>query len=122
MTIQSHSAEGWSSYLGVATQWMPNFLQTMGSHTSLGHNSMICMMECQTSYIVSFIKQVGAVVVWGLMADKKNTITRMTTRFSSFTYNHAHADARCQRRGGHAQARGGGGLHAGDEAVRAVCR
>lgn len=38
---------------------MPNFLMTMGSHTSLGHNSMITMMECQTNFIVSFIKQVS---------------------------------------------------------------
>jgi hypothetical protein len=39
---------------------MPNYLMTMGSHTSLGHNSMICMMECQTNFIVSFLKQVRA--------------------------------------------------------------
>lgn len=58
-SFPTNSAEGWSSYLGIATKGMPNFLMTMGSHTSLGHNSMIAMMECQTNYIVSFIKQVS---------------------------------------------------------------
>lgn len=39
---------------------MPNFCMTMGSHTTLGHNSMVAMMECQTTFIVSFIKQMRA--------------------------------------------------------------
>lgn len=48
---------GWTSYLGVTTQDMPNFGTTLGSNTALGHNSIVLMIEAEVAYIVSYLRQ-----------------------------------------------------------------
>lgn len=47
---------GASAYLGVAVAGFPNFFVMYGPNTNLGHNSIIYMIECQTRYILEWIK------------------------------------------------------------------
>jgi cation diffusion facilitator CzcD-associated flavoprotein CzcO len=64
MEIQGMEArslhEGWKegaeAYLGITVSGFPNFLMMYGPNTNLGHNSIIFMIECQSRYIVGYIR------------------------------------------------------------------
>lgn len=43
--------EGENAHLGITVNGFPNFFLVVGPNTALGHNSMIFMIEAQTSYV-----------------------------------------------------------------------
>jgi hypothetical protein len=47
---------GAQAYYGLTISGYPNFFMLYGPNTNLGHNSIIFMMECQMSYILSAIR------------------------------------------------------------------
>jgi len=49
--------EGAQAYLGLTVPGFPNFFMTYGPNTNLGHNSIIFMIECQSSYILQCIER-----------------------------------------------------------------
>ncbi|KAM5341977.1 hypothetical protein ACJ41O_015008 [Fusarium nematophilum] len=51
-------AKGASALYGVTVESLPNFGILYGPNTNLGHNSIILMIEAQTRYIVTLIKEV----------------------------------------------------------------
>jgi cation diffusion facilitator CzcD-associated flavoprotein CzcO len=44
--------EGAEAYLGITVPGFPNLFQMTGPNTSLGHNSIVFMIECQVRYIM----------------------------------------------------------------------
>src|SRR5436305_1742021 len=56
-TLDDLWADGPQAHLGVAVAGMPNFFLIYGPNTNLGHNSIVFMLECQYSYIVSCIEE-----------------------------------------------------------------
>ncbi len=48
--------DGAESYLGISTHGYPNMFQLIGPNTTLGHNSLIFMIEAQAHYILEAIK------------------------------------------------------------------
>ncbi len=57
---------GAEAHLGMTMPGFPNFFMLYGPNTSLGHNSVIFMVECQTAYVVQMLQHmqsVGATVV-----------------------------------------------------------
>ena len=58
-------ADRWSerpeAYLGMAVPGFPNFFILYGPNTSLGHNSVIFMIECQVEYIKKLLQRMRAV-------------------------------------------------------------
>jgi cation diffusion facilitator CzcD-associated flavoprotein CzcO len=48
--------DGAEAYLGLTVAGFPNFFLMYGPNTNLGHNSIIFMIECQTSYIMDAIR------------------------------------------------------------------
>ena len=48
--------EGAEAYLGITHTGFPNFYLMYGPNTNLGHNSIILMIESQTSYILSALE------------------------------------------------------------------
>ena len=48
------------AYLGLTISGFPNFFMMYGPNTNLGHNSIIFMIECQTSYILECLRQMDA--------------------------------------------------------------
>jgi cation diffusion facilitator CzcD-associated flavoprotein CzcO len=54
--------DGAEAYLGITHTGFPNFFMMYGPNTNLGHNSIVVMIEAQTRYILSCLKQL----------DKKN--------------------------------------------------
>jgi cation diffusion facilitator CzcD-associated flavoprotein CzcO len=55
--------DGAEAYLGITHTGFPNFFMMYGPNTNLGHNSIVVMIEAQTRYILSCLKQL----------DKKNS-------------------------------------------------
>ena len=49
---------GAESYYGILTKGFPNLFQLVGPNTTLGHNSIIFMIEAQVEYILKLLKQV----------------------------------------------------------------
>ena len=47
---------GAESYYGILTKSFPNLFQLVGPNTTLGHNSIIFMIEAQVEYIIKLIK------------------------------------------------------------------
>jgi len=47
---------GAEAYLGVAVAGFPSFFMLYGPNTNLGHNSIIFMLECQVSYVMSCLR------------------------------------------------------------------
>ena len=45
--------DGAEAYYGITVNGYPNMYQLVGPNTSLGHNSIIFMIECQANYILS---------------------------------------------------------------------
>lgn len=52
--------DGAESYLGISTAGFPNMFQLIGPNTTLGHNSLIFMIEAQVHYILEAIKLLNA--------------------------------------------------------------
>lgn len=52
--VWKHGAE---AYLGLSVPGFPNFFMMYGPNTNLGHNSIIFMIECQTSYILDCLRK-----------------------------------------------------------------
>ncbi len=50
------SKQGPKAYLGVSYPSFPNMFFLLGPNTTLGHNSVIFMAECQVNYIISLMK------------------------------------------------------------------
>lgn len=54
-------AEKWGdepqAYYGVTTQNLPNFFFLLGPNSGLGHNTVLFMMECETTYMVDCIRK-----------------------------------------------------------------
>ncbi len=55
-TLDEDWKQGAQAYYGLAISGYPNFFMLYGPNTNLGHNSIIFMMECQMSYILSAIR------------------------------------------------------------------
>jgi cation diffusion facilitator CzcD-associated flavoprotein CzcO len=53
-------AGGARAYYGITVSGFPNFFMLYGPNTNLGHNSIIFMMECQMSYILSALRVLEA--------------------------------------------------------------
>jgi cation diffusion facilitator CzcD-associated flavoprotein CzcO len=49
--------EGAEAYLGITMPGFPNFFMIYGPNTNLAHNSIIFMIECQISYIISILNR-----------------------------------------------------------------
>ncbi len=49
--------DGAESYYGISTAGYPNLFQLVGPNTTLGHNSIIFMIEAQVNYILDLLKQ-----------------------------------------------------------------
>ncbi|HEY2386349.1 MAG TPA: NAD(P)/FAD-dependent oxidoreductase [Candidatus Binatia bacterium] len=54
-TLETEWQGGAHAYLGITVAGFPNFFMMYGPNTNLGHNSIIFMIECQTSYILQAI-------------------------------------------------------------------
>jgi cation diffusion facilitator CzcD-associated flavoprotein CzcO len=52
--------DGPEAYLGIAMPGFPNMLIMYGPNTSLGHSSIILMLECQARYIVQCLERLVA--------------------------------------------------------------
>lgn len=50
--------DGARAYLGVTVNSMPNFGMLYGPNTNLGHNSILLMLEAQSTYVAGLINQV----------------------------------------------------------------
>lgn len=48
--------DGAESYYGILTKGFPNLFQLVGPNTTLGHNSIIFMIEAQVEYIIKILK------------------------------------------------------------------
>ena len=48
--------DGAESYYGITTAGYPNMFQLVGPNTTLGHNSIIFMIEAQVHYILEMMK------------------------------------------------------------------
>ena len=55
-SLESDWANGAHAYYGLTVSGYPNFFMLYGPNTNLGHNSIIFMMECQMSYVLSAIR------------------------------------------------------------------
>jgi cation diffusion facilitator CzcD-associated flavoprotein CzcO len=51
---------GAQAYLGLTVSGYPNLFLMYGPNTNLGHNSIIFMIECQTTYILDCIRKMAA--------------------------------------------------------------
>ncbi|MEQ9487839.1 MAG: NAD(P)/FAD-dependent oxidoreductase [Alphaproteobacteria bacterium] len=51
------AAGGPEAYLGITVPGYPNLFFIHGPNTSLGHNSVVFMLECQVNYIMDAIRQ-----------------------------------------------------------------
>ncbi len=51
------SRRGPRAYLGISYPAFPNMFFLLGPNTTLGHNSVVFMAECQCNYIVKILKQ-----------------------------------------------------------------
>jgi len=56
-TLDEAWKEGAEAYLGITVAGFPNFFMMYGPNTNLGHNSIIFMLECQTSYILDCLRK-----------------------------------------------------------------
>ena len=54
------ATESVRNYLGISVSGFPNLMLLMGPNTGLGHNSMIFMIEAQTTYVVKAIQALRA--------------------------------------------------------------
>lgn len=52
--------DGAESYYGISTAGFPNLFQLVGPNTTLGHNSIIFMIEAQVNYILDLLKKMDA--------------------------------------------------------------
>ncbi len=59
-TLQDIWNEGGQALYGVTVESLPNFGMLYGPNTNLGHNSIILMIEAQSKYINTLIKEVLA--------------------------------------------------------------
>lgn len=59
VTLDEEWKNGAEAYYGVAVSGFPNFFMLYGPNTNLGHNSIIFMMEQQTSYILKCVKEIA---------------------------------------------------------------
>lgn len=57
-TLASVWKEGGQALYGVTVESLPNFAMLYGPNTNLGHNSIILMIEAQSKYINTLIKEV----------------------------------------------------------------
>jgi len=48
--------DGACAYLGITVAGFPNFFMMYGPNTNLGHNSIVFMIECQTTYIMDCLR------------------------------------------------------------------
>jgi cation diffusion facilitator CzcD-associated flavoprotein CzcO len=55
-SLQAEWAEGARAYRGMTLPGFPNLFMMYGPNTNLGHNSIIFMIECQASYVVSAVE------------------------------------------------------------------
>ncbi len=49
--------QGAEAYRGISVAGFPNLFLMYGPNTNLGHNSIIFMLECQTTYIIDCLRQ-----------------------------------------------------------------
>jgi cation diffusion facilitator CzcD-associated flavoprotein CzcO len=49
--------QGAEAYRGISVAGFPNLFLMYGPNTNLGHNSIVFMLECQTSYIIDCLRQ-----------------------------------------------------------------
>jgi hypothetical protein len=54
--LETDWQSGAHAYYGLTVSGYPNFFMLYGPNTNLGHNSIIFMMECQMSYVLSAIR------------------------------------------------------------------
>ncbi len=52
--------DGAEAYLGITMPNFPNFFMLYGPNTNLGHNSIIFMIECQVTYVLSCLEKMEA--------------------------------------------------------------
>ncbi len=57
-SLQDDWKEGAKAYYGISCAGFPNFFMMYGPNTNLGHNSIIFMIECQTTYIMDCIRAI----------------------------------------------------------------
>ncbi|HYC55038.1 MAG TPA: NAD(P)/FAD-dependent oxidoreductase [Candidatus Binatia bacterium] len=50
-------SDGARAYYGMTVSGFPNFFMMYGPNTNLGHNSIIFMIECQTTYIMDLLRK-----------------------------------------------------------------
>ncbi len=55
-SLETDWKSGGEAYYGLAISGYPNFFMLYGPNTNLGHNSIIFMLECQMSYVLSAIR------------------------------------------------------------------
>ena len=51
---------GAEAYYGMAVSGFPNLFLLFGPNTGLGHNSVVCMIECQVDYVIRCIAELAA--------------------------------------------------------------
>ncbi|HVM95835.1 MAG TPA: hypothetical protein VMT89_05570, partial [Candidatus Acidoferrales bacterium] len=54
--LEEDWSRGAQAYYGLSVAGYPNFFMMYGPNTNLGHNSIIFMLECQMSYILSALQ------------------------------------------------------------------
>lgn len=59
-TLEQDWAAGARAYYGVTVSGYPNLFLLYGPNTNLGHNSIIFMLECQMSYVLSALAELDA--------------------------------------------------------------
>ena len=60
MDLNKAWKDGAEAYLGITMPNFPNFFMLYGPNTNLGHNSIIFMIECQVTYILSCLDKLAA--------------------------------------------------------------
>ncbi len=53
-------ADGAQAYLGISVPKFPNFFMLYGPNTSLGHNSIVFMLECQVAHVMRCLRKARA--------------------------------------------------------------
>lgn len=94
--VWSHGAK---ALYGITVSQMPNFAMLYGPNTNLGHNSIILMIEAQSSYIAALISPILAARRQGKslsIRPKDSRMKEFNEKLQTELANSAFADPNCQ--------------------------
>lgn len=92
-------AKGASALYGVTAESLPNFGMLYGPNTNLGHNSIILMIEAQSRYILSLVKEVFKARQRGqalYIMPRADRVKEWNRELQQALASSSFADSRCQ--------------------------